>query len=125
MAILADCSLALKYDSDRTVVVGFAIFDPNAYLSGFHDPPPSTMRTFEFCLPTKSDAVPTGATGSNWLKQRECCWVDLANIASRPHQLNGTQMPYALKNPLDPKNVELSAVFFRTLLGHRENATEL
>src|SRR5260370_10504217 len=54
------------------------------------------MRTFEFCLPTKSDAVPTGATGSNWLKQRECCWVDVANIAARPHQLNGTQMLLAL-----------------------------
>jgi hypothetical protein len=34
-------------------------------------------------------------------------------------------MPYALKTPLDPKKVELSAVFFRTHLGHRENATEL
>src|ERR1700722_11728614 len=35
------------------------------------------------------------------------------------------QMPYALKTPLDLKNMELSAVFFRTHLGHRENATEL
>ena len=34
-------------------------------------------------------------------------------------------MPYALKTPLDLKKVELSAAFFRTHLGHRENATEL
>ena len=34
-------------------------------------------------------------------------------------------MPYALKTPLDLKNMESSAVFFRTHLGHRENATEL
>jgi bifunctional non-homologous end joining protein LigD len=49
----------LNADFDRTVIDGVAIFGPNAYLSGFHNPALSTMsNTFDFCIPTKSDAVP-------------------------------------------------------------------
>jgi hypothetical protein len=34
-------------------------------------------------------------------------------------------MPYALKTPLDLKKMDLSSIFFRTHVGHRENATQL
>jgi hypothetical protein len=34
-------------------------------------------------------------------------------------------MPHALKTPLDPKKLESSAIFYRTHLGHRENAVHL
>jgi hypothetical protein len=46
---------------------GFAIFDTERLTVGVSTDPPLTMRsTFEFCLPTKSDTVPTGP---DWLHE--------------------------------------------------------
>jgi hypothetical protein len=46
-------------------------------------------------------------------------------LSEPPLSADGPRMPYTLKTPLDLNKMEFSSIFFRTHVGHRENATQL